>query len=117
MQKNETVLLWGNDDILITSIKNILGTAKNLEVVVMPENIEIDNLHQAIRRHKAESVIIHQDDPHLMSMISIRLLRDNPGLKLVTVNLDNNEVEIFSKVEIIIKAASDLISIVRNGSF
>lgn len=114
--KIRTILLWGKEDILISSVKNILTSADQLEVVVLPESATIEAIYFAVIKTHADTVIIQQGDHCDLSKWTLQLLKNHPGLRVITVNLDNNEIEVFTKKEIVVRAATDLLSVIEIGS-
>lgn len=71
-----------------------------------------DELMLAVNRVNPDVVIIHQKDPNLYLNLPAILLHDHPKLKVVTLSLNNNLMEVYSKQDILVKSTSDLISVV-----
>ena len=41
----------------------------------------------------------------------MQLLQDHPGIKVITINLENNSMEVYSKRKVWVKETADLISV------
>jgi hypothetical protein len=114
MAKSKTVVLWGSEDILISSVESILSSNKEWEVVSLSKKDDIDALNQAVESSHASIVIMQQGKTCDSSLLSMQLIKDLPSLKVITVNLDDNSMEVFSKQQIWVKDVSDLISVFNN---
>jgi hypothetical protein len=45
------------------------------------------------------------------AFIPMQLIKDIPSLRVITVNLENNSMEVFSKQKILVKDVTDLMTI------
>ena len=106
-------ILWSDEDLLLEkAIESLLNQTQNWQVIKIPEKEEIHLLTQAVAKVDPEIIIINQGrlaDPFPSPLHLIDIF---PELKIITVNMQNNLVEIYSKQKIWIKEAADLISII-----
>lgn len=114
MAKSKTVVLWGSEDILISSVESILSTKKEWEVISLSNKEDIDALIQAVEANHANIVIMQQEKTCGPTFLPMQLIKDLPSLKVITVSLDDNSMEVFSKQQIWIKDVSDLMSVFDN---
>jgi hypothetical protein len=114
MTKSKTVVLWGSEDILISSVESILASKKEWEVVSLSNKKDIDTLIQAVETTHANIVIMQQGEHSDPTFLPMQLIKDLPSLRVITVSLENNSMEVFSKQKIWVKDVSDLISVFDN---
>lgn len=112
--KSKTVVLWGSEDILISSVESILASKKEWEVVSLSNKEDIDALIRAVETTHANIVILQQGEHSDPAFLPMQLIKALPSLKVITVNLENNSMEVFSKQKIWVKDVSDLISAFDN---
>jgi hypothetical protein len=108
MAKSKTVVLWGNEDILITSVELLLESRKEWEVISLSNKENIDTLIQTAITTHANIAIMQQGEHSDPTFLPLQLIKFLPSLKVITFNLDNNSMEVFSKQKILVKDVSDL---------
>ena len=109
-----SILIWGNEDILSSSIELFLEANKNWNVVNLSNNDDLNILIQAMETMQPDIVIINQDPWNNPTNLPLEFLKDHPAIKVIIVNLENNAMEVYSKQKIIVKQASDLIAVIDN---
>jgi hypothetical protein len=114
MTKSKTVVLWGSEDILITSVELLLASRKEWEVISLSNKEKSDTLIQTVETTHANIVIMQQGGHGDPTFLPLQLIKALPSLKVITFNLDNNSMEVFSKQKILVKDVSDLMSIFDN---
>lgn len=110
---SKTIVLWGREDLLSTSVELFLTGQKGWNVVNISSEDDFEALIQAVDKVNPDVVILQQGNRAGNSNLPIKLLKDHPGLKVITVSLNDNLMEVYSKQNILIKSASDLISVVE----
>ena len=113
MTNSKTILLWGNDDLLSSYIQDLLTGQKGWKVICIPIEDEVDMVLQVVHREQPHSVIIQSGDRSSIPFIPTLLLQINPNLVVMTLNLNNNLMEVYSKQDILIRSSSDLISVIE----
>ena len=113
MVKSRTIVLWGRKDILSSSVETFLTAQKGWFVVSISNEGNFEALIQAVAKVHPDVVIIQQGDRSSNSYPLMKLIRDHPGLRVITVSLMDNLMEVYSKQDILVKSASDLISVVE----
>jgi hypothetical protein len=112
MSKTKTVILWGREDSLGEGAELFLASRKGWEVIHITDQYDADFLCEEVSRLNPDVVIIHQGACAGATDVPARLLKDRPSLKVITVSLENNSVEVNNKQKVLVKEVSDLISIV-----
>ena len=113
MVKSKTILLWGREDLLSSSVELFLTAQKGWKVINISDEEKFEALIKAVDKVDPEVVIIHQGDHSNNSYPLMKLIQDHPRLKVITVSLKDNLMEVYSKQNVIVKSASDLISVVE----
>lgn len=119
MPKRKKVILWGQNDLLTKAMEMLLaaGETEAWEVIKLPGDQCISALVEQMQRIKPDLVIIYQSKAaEACDSLSI-LIQEQPDLKMITVSLENNVVEIYSKRRITVHQASDLLSIIEDRYF
>ena len=110
--KTKTVVLWGREDLLSSSVELFLAAQKGWKVVNILEEENPDALVKSVNTVKPDVVIIQKRDLAGNLNLPTILLHTHPELKVVTVSQNDNLLEVFSKQNILITSASDLTSVV-----
>jgi hypothetical protein len=113
MAKSRTVILWGREDPLGRGVEFFLASRKEWEVIRITDNFDANYLYQEVERVKPDVVIIYQGDCADDTDVPAQLMKDRPNLKVITVSLENNSVEVYSKQQVMVTEVSDLFSIVE----
>ena len=110
---SKTIVLWGQDDLLSSTVELFLTTEKGWNVVNIPIEQNVDALMKAVDKVHPDVVIIQQGDCPASSSFPTSLLKDHPKLKVITLNPNDNLMEVYSKQNILVQSASDLVSVVE----
>jgi len=114
--KTKTIVLWGREDLLSTSVELFLTTQKGWKVVNIPNEESLDVLSSTVDKLNPDVVIIQQDDLVCNLNLPAMLLQNHPGLRVITVSPHDNRMEVYSKQDILVTSASDLLSVVKARS-
>lgn len=106
------VVLWGREDLLSSSVELFLAAQKGWKVINVFDEDNPETLIKTVDSIHPDIVIMQKGDLAIHSNLPTILLHDHPKLKVVTINQNNNMMEVFSKQNILITSASDLISVV-----
>jgi hypothetical protein len=113
MTKSRTIVLWGREDLLSSSVELFLSGQKGWRVVSISDEENLEALSLAVEKVHPDVVFIHQGDRSGDSHIPVSLLQKHPDLKVITFSLQNNLMEVYGKQNIMVKSASDLIAVVE----
>ncbi len=113
MNKTKTVILWGREDLLGRGVEFFLNSRSEWEVIRISDKQGADFLTQEVERLKPDVVIIYQGNCNGDMPVPMHLLEGRPQLKVITVSLENNSVEIYNKQKVWLKEVGDLLSVVE----
>jgi len=108
------VVVWGREDLLSSSIEYFLATKEDWKVVSISNKEDLDALILAVETTHPDIVIILQGDHNGLTNLPLQLLQDHPAIKVITISLENNAMEVYSKQKIMVKQVSDLITVIEN---
>ena len=103
MTKSKTIILWGNDDMLSSYVEKLLTSHNGWKVISIPIKQKVGDVVQ----------MAAEVDPHLIIIQNGGYPRDIDILEVMTLNLNSNLMEIYSRQETLIKSAVDLISVIE----
>lgn len=106
------ILFWGQDDLLSSSVKLFLTSQQGWDVVHMPQEKNLEALIQEVDETNPYVALVHQGNCKHEPNLPIRLLQNHPGLKVILFDLGKEMMEIYSKEDVLVKSASDLIAVV-----
>lgn len=113
MGKPKTAILWGRDDVLSRAIELFLSSNKDWEVITIRDTQPLKRLQKTIEDRDPQVVIIHQGDIRASSKdekgLPLDLIQKHPGIKVITVSLENNTAEVFNKQQVYIQEICDLL--------
>ncbi|TFH35062.1 MAG: hypothetical protein E4G99_08170 [Anaerolineales bacterium] len=112
---SKTIVLWGQGGLLVSSVELLLAMNVGWNVISIPVEQNGLALIQAVDDLNPDVVIIQKDHPRPNSQLPARLIQSHSGLKVITLNLTNNFMEVYSKQSILIRSAADLISAIESG--
>lgn len=110
-------VLWGQDDLLTQSINLFLEENLTWEVIRVSKDGGIDDLIEEMQRIKPEVVILCEDSLDEKSILPLQLMNEQICLKVISIGLENNLTQVYSKQNIILHGVPDLLSIVETGNF
>jgi DNA-binding NarL/FixJ family response regulator len=108
------VVVWGDENIFSSSIQHILATKIDWKVVFVSNLEDCESLILPFENKTSDIVIIHQADKIEFTNLAIQLLQKVANIRVVTISLDNNVMNIYDKHSLLVKEASDLITAIEN---
>ena len=108
----KTIMLWGQENLLSSTLELILSTQKEWRVVNIISEGNCDALIQELDKVDPDVIIFHRDVFEENFQLPTLLFQNHPKLKVITASLASNTIEVYSKQNIKIKSSSDLISAV-----
>jgi hypothetical protein len=112
----KTVILWGQDDVLTRAIENLLSTGSNWKVVRISDTWDDVALAQLVEQVTPDVLIVHESALTSNMCLLVKFVMDYSKLKIITIGLENNQMEIYNKQTICIKEASDLLAAIENDA-
>ena len=119
MPKPKTVLLWGQDDLLTKAMEMFLmaGQTQTWEVIRLPANPCISSLLEQSRKIQPDLVLLYQAKSEDAAEALMKLIADQPESRVITVSLENNVMQVYSKHSITVRQVSDLLSVMEDRYF
>ena len=108
-------ILWGGDDLLSWAVGLFLEARMTWSVIKVSNTDSVENLIQKVTMVKPNVVILCHDTVQGDSVLPLRLINERFCPKVVTVNLENNLVQVYSKQDVIIQGVPDLMSAIEAG--
>jgi len=108
-------ILWGREDLLSQAVGHFLKVANTVDVVEVSSERGVEELIREIRRINPEVVILCQDKTDENSNLPLLLINQQLCLKVITVELESNRLQVYSRQNVVIQKTSDLLSIVESG--
>jgi DNA-binding NarL/FixJ family response regulator len=114
MAWSKMIVIWGSENILSSSIELFLADKADWKVVRISNKEDLDALILAVEATKPDIVIIHQGCHADPTNLPLQWLQDHPAIKVITISLEDNLLDVYSKQKKKVKQASDLISVIEN---
>ena len=111
--RKKTILLLGQDDLLSNFVILLLSEHAGWDVIVVSMEQDLADIFHAVEHVEPDVVISQEENRGMDSKILPVLFRSNPVLKVITLNLKSNLMEIYSKENILVESAADLISAIE----
>ena len=108
--KSKTVIVWGQNNLLGWSVDFFLSTRKDWQVINLSNENGVDSLIQEVENLHPDAVIVYQQTCARSAHLPAQLLQNYPGLIVISVNPDNNSMEVYNKKHIHIEEIADFIS-------
>lgn len=117
MTKSKIIVVWGNQDLLGSSIEYFLSGREGWKVLCVSEREELLALIRAAGTEQIDVLIVHQGHRDNLADFPLHLLQDHPSMRVISISLENNAMEVYSKQKVMVKQASDLIAVIENAAF
>lgn len=111
--ETKKIVLWSQDDLLSSSVELFLTAQKGWHVLKISQGENFETLILEVEKVHPDVVIIQQGNHASKSYPLMKLIQDHPKLRVITVSLRNNVMEVYSKQNVLIESASDFISVVN----
>lgn len=111
--KPKTIVFWGREDLLSSSIELFLKAKKDWQVINIPKEGNVELLMETLEKISSDVVIIHLEDRTRNSVLPSLLLKRYDHLRVITINPRDTLVEVYNKQCVVVNSASDLISVVE----
>lgn len=112
--KSKTIILWGNEDVLERAVELFLSSRQDWEVIQIPGDVCDDDLIAEVTKANPDVAILCFNNGDRETAIHTRLMEGCPGVKIITISLETNQVDVYQKVKVRVDEVSDLISAVES---
>jgi len=109
----KTAIVIGKENLLGYVVEQLLDSVKNWKTIRMTEDVDKKVSVTDIKNLNPEIVILCQKDQSIEIELLMRLLDECPGLKVVTVEMESNSIQVYSKQRVWIKNSAEFLSIVE----
>ena len=106
------IILWGRDDLLSQAVDLFLQTNQSWDVIRLSSDSGVEQLIQETKRIDPEVVFLCREKVDEDSSLPLRLINEQFCLRVVTIGLESNLMQVYSKHNVILQGASELLSIV-----
>ena len=117
MTKSKKAILWGQDDLLAHAIEIFLTTAETWEVIRIPIGQDGDDLLDQAKAIRPDVIILYEGNCASAMSLPMQLIQAQPELKVVTVSLEDNRMQVFSKHSLTVRKVSDLLAVIEDRYF
>lgn len=114
MNKPKTFILWGCDDLIQGAVENLLRAHEEWSIIRVPKEEDYEALSQEVEQRHPSAVIITQIEPDTDSVLPLKLVQDHPGLKVLSICLENNQLEVYNRQHVRVEVVEDLISVINS---
>ena len=111
---SKRIALLGGDNLLLNAVEKLLGTKEVWEVVRFSDDWDDDTLIHEVKNVCPDVFILHEGTFFEKRQLLAKFLQDFPRLKVVTINLEKNLLDVYDKQTIRINHASDLLAIIAD---
>jgi len=112
----KTIILWGQDDVLTIAVENLLNAGGNWKVMRISDDLDDVALAQVVEQVIPDVVIVHEGVFSGDMRPLIKFVQDYPKLKIITIGLENNKMDMYTKKTMCIKEPSDLLAAIKIGT-
>jgi len=113
MAKSKVAMLWAHEDLLGKAVQQLLTTAKDWKIIRIYDEDDGDLLFRELERIKPDVFIIRRGQAGNIMNTLRKLMLGHCEMKIISISLENNSVEVYNKHTIGIKEVSDLLSIIE----
>jgi len=109
------IVLWGQDDLLSSSVKLFLTSQQGWDVHNVSHQENLETLIQVIDKVNPDVIVFYQENGTGDPDLPTTLMKNHPGLKVIGLSLDNNIMEVYSRQNVLIESVSDFISVIKTA--
>jgi len=110
-------IVWGRDDLLARVVNHVLGANKALDIVEVSSIEPEEKLFREVQRVKPDVVILCQEKIEDNPTLPLKLIWRRQTLRVISVDMVGNFVQVYSRCNAVLQNASDLLSIVEGRWF
>ena len=111
------IILWGRDDLLSQAVDLFLQTTQTWDVIRLSSDSGVEKLIEETQRINPEVVVLCGEKVDEYSSLPLRLINEQGCLRVVTVGLESNLMQVYSKQNVMLQGVSELLSIFESGNF
>lgn len=112
--KARLIVIVGSEDILSTSIYQFLSAKEDWKVVGVSNREALDALLLAEDSRQVDVILIANECQPEITFLPPNLFQDYTTLRVITVTLKNNMLEVYSKETFMLRQTADLIRVIES---
>jgi hypothetical protein len=112
-----SVILWGQESLLVDSVEFFLETGAAWDVVKIASSCGVDYLLKQVATIKPAVVILCQEKDDSDATLLMHLAQVPVCSKVVTVSMESNLMQIYSRQHVIMRDVSDFLAVVETRNF
>jgi hypothetical protein len=109
----KTVFLWGREELLMRAVEHLLVQKHEWHAIRISSEWDEETMALKLKGIFPDVLVVSEsvlmDDGYRL----IQIVEEYPKLKIITINLENNLIEIYHKQTLGINEASDLLEIIE----
>lgn len=113
--KTNSVVLWGQDDLLSAAIEHLISSRPGWRVINVPADQPLTYLKEILEGLTPSILIAQQPDGPDCSEMPTMLLDALPGLKVILLSLNSNVIEVYSRERVLVESSGDLIDVIGSN--
>ena len=117
MTKSKIAILWGRNELLAQSMEFFLCAGKKWEVVKMSTETGIADLLDQTEKIQPDLIILYAGNCVNDPSLPVQLIMKQPNVKVVTMSLEDNRMQVYCKRSLMVQKVSDLLSIIEDSHF
>lgn len=115
MANTRKVVFWGGEDVLGCSVEKFLSAREAWEVIRILNRLGEETLAAVVAREKPDVAVLYLGHGDDKPRLPLRLIQECPGLKVITVGLGSNTIEVYSRQEVKVGNLADFLTLVEAG--
>lgn len=112
MPKN--IVLCGPEDLLGRAMELFLTLRGGWGVIRVLDSGRAEDLIRQVEAVQPDVVIIYRDEPAQGGGLPLQLLQSRPDLKVITLGLKNNFVEVYNRRTVWLEHTADLFAVIED---
>ena len=111
----KVIILWKDDDVLLRAVELLLKSRAGWRVTTFTENWDDNDLIQQVNGTSPDVFIVHEDVFIAKIYLFTKFAQQFSRLKIITMSLENNQLNIYKRQTISVREATDLFSIIEEN--
>jgi hypothetical protein len=126
MNTVKTAILWSQDDLLAEAIKILFKQEPGWQLIWIPPGSGLASLVEEVQKARPELMVLCHGSGRDGADPLLELIRQHPEwsviagqeeLKVITVSLTDNAIQVYRKHTVTLRSVSDLLSVIEDRSF
>ena len=111
----KVIILWKDDDVLLRAVELLLKSRAGWSVATFSENWDDNDLLRQVHETPPDVFIVNEDVFTAKIYLFTKFAQQFSKLKIITMSLENNKLNIYKRQTISVREATDLFSIIEEN--